>query len=83
MLQGNNIAGGPKAYHSLGRSRTQGNCTQDTAPVQALPRQLQRESVLLRHVCTEASWLPLQCWQDTLEQQLRKQELALLGQTAE
>ncbi len=53
---------GPEAYHSLGRSRMQGNCTQGTAPVQALPEQLQqRESVRLRHGCTEASWPPLRC----------------------
>ncbi len=84
LLTGDNIAVGPEAYRSLGRSRTQDNCTQDTAPVQALPWQLQqRESVHLRHRCTEASCLPLRCWQGMLEQQLRKQELALLGQTAE
>lgn len=84
LLTGDNIAGGPEAHHSLGHSCTQGNCTQGTAPVQALTEQLQQcESVHLRHRCTEASWLPLQCWQGKLEQRLHKQELALLGQTAE
>lgn len=78
------MAGGSEAYHSLGHSRKQDNCTQDTAPVQALQWQLQQhESVHLRHRCTEASCFPLQCWPGTLEQQLRRQELALLGQTAE